>query len=397
MGPADIDTTFALEHRALLVSATALIADLKEFRGRLRPDAGVAHAQHFDFAERALALSLYLGPALDLAFTGDYLPAFAVLRGALEHHLTDRLLFLADRYKRVFTEVKKATYEHLEADRKSKKPGTEGIVKLEWKDGTVVMIRTGLHPSEPRPGAARSTISIYYFLLQEFDPFVGHPKQQPYLAREFTSVKQHTEHAQEQQVLYRQNLSWEQIKSNLVYNRRCTVQTVRRFEVHYQFLSAFVHSVPAGLKLVYGRNRPTVAPRYDHYASELVLLYINKIASEELKVLERMTRRAPPVGLTDWPSVEAHIKTADAVAAHLWFPGDRPHQFDYVAEANSRALRGDKPVPMNRRPTPAQLKEAQIRYYRNPLRRLIGTHQSFFEYTGFAYESPWPREDARFR
>jgi hypothetical protein len=40
---------------------------------------------------------------------------------------------------------------------------------------------------------------------------------------------------------------------------------------------------------------------------------------------------------------------------------------------------------------------SQIRYYRNPLRRLIRMHASFQELTGFAYRSPWPRQDARFR
>lgn len=392
MEPTNDERTFALEHRALLDSATALIRDLKEFRARLRPNAGVAHAQHFD-----LALSLYLGPALDLAFSGDYLPAFAVLRSAPEHHLTDRLLFLADRYKRVLTDVKKATYEQWEADRKSKKSGTEGIVKLEWKDGTVVMIRTGLHPTGGKKGRGATTISIYYFLLQEFDPFIGHPKQQAHLAREFASVEQHTTYAKEQQILYRQNLSWQQIKSNLVYNRLCTAEMVRRFEVHYQFLSAFVHPMPAGLELVYGHNHPTVAPRYDHFDSELVLLYINKIASEELKALQRMTRRSPTVALADSPSVEGRIRTADVVSSHLWFPGDDPHQYDCVQEANYRGFRRGKLVPANRRPTPGQLKMAQIRYYRNPLRRLVRMHGIAQELTGFAYISPWPRRDALFR
>lgn len=374
----------------------ALLADLGSFGSRLRPGR-VAHAQHGDLAERAVSLRMYLESSLYLAVQSEYMPAFAVVRAALEHHLTDRLLFLGRRYKRVHTGVKKATYEEWLGDWKGKKPGTEDIVRLEWRNGTVVVVRTGLHPTGGKKGPSGRTMSIYYFLLQDFDPFVGRPEEQRYLARGFTSIDQHIRHAANQQRLYGESLRWDGIKSNLAYNRLCSAEMLRRFEVHYRFLSAFVHPVPAGFDLIYGRNRPSGAPRYDHYASELVLLYINKIAAEELKALKRMAGRAPRVRLADWPTVEARVRTADAVAGHLWFPGDRPYHFDYVEEANSRGLRRGKLVPAHRRPTPSQLKVSQIRYYRNPLRRLIRMHASFQELTGFAYRSPWPRQDARFR
>jgi hypothetical protein len=392
----DSADTLAREHPALLDSAMALLADLGDFGSRLRPGR-VAHAQHGDFTERALSLRMYLESSLHLAVQDEYMPAFAVVRAALEHHLTDRLLFLARRYKRVLTGVKKATYEEWLGDWKGKKPGTEDIVKLEWRNGTVIVVRTGLHPTGGKKGPSERTLSIYYFLLQDFDPFVGRPEEQRYLARGFTSIDQHIRHAANQQRLYGESLRWDGIKSNLAYNRLCSAEMLRRFEVNYRFLSAFVHPLPAGFDLIYGRNRPSGAPRYDHYASELILLYINKIAADELKALKRMAGRPPRVQLGDWSSVEARVRRADAVAEHLWFPGDRPDHFDYVEEANSRGLRRGNLVPAQRRPTPSQLKVSQIRYYRNPLRRLIRMHTSFQELTGFAYRSPWPRQDARFR
>lgn len=209
------------EHLVLLESATAVLTDLGDFRTRLRPGR-VAHAQHDDFAERALSLRMYLVSALDLAFRNEYLPAFAVLRAALEHHLTDRLLFLARRYKRVLTGVKKATYEQWVAEWESSKPGTEDITKLEWKNGTVVIVRTGLHPTGGKKGPSGRTLSIYYFLLQDFDPFVGRPEEQRYLARDFTSLDQHVKHAANQQRLYGESLRWDGIKSNLAYNPGCS-------------------------------------------------------------------------------------------------------------------------------------------------------------------------------
>jgi hypothetical protein len=294
---------------------------------------------------------MYLSSALLLCQEDQYLAAFGVLRAAFEHHLTDRLLFLGRRYKRVYTQVKKADYEKLQSARRSGQPGTEDIVRMEWKDGTVVVIRTGLHPAGGTQGPRGRTLSIYYFLLQEFDPFVGHPREQAHLARGFTPIEHRIEEAEEQQGIYR-TLRWNEIKSNLAENRLCSKETLRRFEVHYRFLSAFVHPVPAGYDLVYGRNRPTGATRFDHYASELVLLYVNKLAAGELRFLTRMTSRPPSVRLYDWATVEAHIRAAETAAAHLWFPGDQPHNFDYVEEANSRACEEDGPSSATGAPAP---------------------------------------------
>ncbi len=42
--------------------------------------------------------------------------------------------------------------------------------------------------------------------------------------------------------------------------------------------------------------------------------------------------------------------------------------------------------------------EHEIRYYRDPMQRLVRLHSSFQEImTGLAYQSPWPRPDAQFR
>jgi hypothetical protein len=78
-----------------------------------------------------------------------------------------------------------------------------------------------------------------------------------------------------------------------IVRRLAGVTRLRRFEVHHRFLSAFVHPVPAGYDLVYGRNRPTEAPRYDHCAAEPAVLYVNELAASELKFLKRMTTRTP--------------------------------------------------------------------------------------------------------
>jgi hypothetical protein len=384
----------AREHAALLHTATDVVADLREFQRRLRRGR-VAHFQHDVFAERARSLSIYLSSALRLAIADEYISAYAVLRAALEHHLTDRLLFFANRYKQQYTRVKKADYQRLAREHAQGRPGTEEIVRITYSDGTMWVVRSGLHLRDEAGGSRRQTLSIYYFLLNDFDPFIGRPGEQAHLSRGFTPAEHRIRNAQDQQRMYAP-LRWPEIKANLRENRLCGEETLRRFEVHYRFLSAFVHPVPEGYDLVYGRNRPTGAPRYDHYAAELALLYINKLGAAELKSLKRMTARRPSVRLNGWAIAEVHIAAADAAAAHLWFPGvDEPHAYDRVAEANSRGMRsGGRLIPRDRRPAPDELKTRQVRYYRNPLERLIGMHQSFQELTGFPYISPWPRDDA---
>src|SRR5205085_2223558 len=51
--------------------------------------------------------------------------------------------------------------------------------------------------AEGGPRGPRSrTLSIYYLLLHEFDPFVGRPQEQAHLARGFTPIEHRVEHAQ---------------------------------------------------------------------------------------------------------------------------------------------------------------------------------------------------------
>ena len=121
---------------------------LANFRSFVVPR-GVQHMQHDDFAERALSLSLYLKTALGLAGQDQYLPAFAVIRSALEHHLTDRLLFLARLYLQFFEKVSQATYEGLLADLKKQAPSTENIIDMSWESGHLKVTRRGLQVSGP--------------------------------------------------------------------------------------------------------------------------------------------------------------------------------------------------------------------------------------------------------
>src|SRR5438067_647261 len=104
------------EHAMLSRTANRVVSDLHGFQGRLRRGR-VHHFHHDVFAERARSLAIYLSSALRLTHADEYISAYAVLRAALEHHLTDRLLFVGNRYTQQYNEVKRADYESLERDR----------------------------------------------------------------------------------------------------------------------------------------------------------------------------------------------------------------------------------------------------------------------------------------
>jgi hypothetical protein len=403
--PIEGEAAIAQDHGALLTSAQSLLSDIREFRGRFR-ETRESHAIHYDFVDRALSLEGYLSSSLSLAFVGSYMPAFALLRSALEHQLVDQLLFLARRYKRRASDVERTDFDKLHQNWKAGTPGTETITRLRWiskataPKGTFEIVRTGVHMEGGKKGRSARALSIYYGLLKEYDPFVGSPDDQRFLVREYGPLADHKKHAEEQRRIYYGDLKWEEIKSNLRLNRMFTETRLRQLNVHYRFLSACVHPWPAATNLVYGRARPR-RRGYDHYASELLLLYIVEIAAAELTALGKMATRTPRLKLAHWRTVVADIKTAKAATAYFWYPGGQPHDFDRVKEANARMWYATKDLPTQFPPKritkPDQLKDDQIGYYRNPFRRVIQMHIQGQELMGFTYVSLWPRADAQQR
>jgi hypothetical protein len=149
----------AREHATLLATAGDVLADLYGFRRRLRWGR-VQHHQHDVFAERGRSLAIYLSSALRLTEADEYISAYAVLRATLEHHLTDRLLFLGSRYTQQYTGVKKPDYLRLRRDWEKGVAGTETIVRITFNDGTMRVVRSGLHPRDETGTSLRRTLSI---------------------------------------------------------------------------------------------------------------------------------------------------------------------------------------------------------------------------------------------
>src|SRR6266536_222940 len=177
------------------------------------------------------------------------------------------------------------------------------------------------------------------------------------------------------------------LKASLRLNDLATDKQLEQFDVHYRFLSAFVHPLAEVTALLYGRNRPW--PAYDHYASELVLLYLNLLAARELTHFAQMASQAPSVEVAGWSETQRRCELADRLCSHLWFPGQGPHAYDRWRTANQRAFEIlGHPSRREEVTRPEDLNDTEVRYYRNPLQRLVEMHMSPIEMvTGFAYQS----------
>lgn len=389
----------AAEHPSLLQSAVDLTAHLGTARGRLVPMANTTYGQHVDFGERVWSLHVYLQGALALLDHDLYLPALVTIRSALEHHVQDHLLFLGNRYKAIVRDVTDETLAEWQQAIADGREDFHGILEARRVDADrVQVVRSGPHFTGQGRGLDAPGLSIYYsIILDRHDPFTGGKNAQPFIGQWPRSQDARHRRAAQAADTWWRFLRWNQLMDNLRLNEFFTDRELARFDVHYSFLSAFTHPSVGALKAVAGRNSPATL-RYDHYVSELILLYLITIARLELGVFEEMTRRDPVVNLAGWDEVRADTERGDARAAHLWFPRGSPHPFDRVQEANRRGQGADgRLLTVEERPKPQDLADDDILYYANPLRRLINLHTGQNEMTGFPYISPWQRPDAMLR
>ena len=74
------------------------------------------HMQHVDHAKRAGQLANHLRSVLVLSDARLYPSALVVVRAALEHHLMDRLILLANRHIVTYTKAKKKDAARWETD-----------------------------------------------------------------------------------------------------------------------------------------------------------------------------------------------------------------------------------------------------------------------------------------
>jgi hypothetical protein len=121
------------------------------------------------------------------------------------------------------------------------------------------------------------------------------------------------------------------------------------------------------------------------------------IAAAELEAYGRMTRRTPAIGLSRWDDVMLDVREARLASSYFWFLGDGPTMLDRIDTVHTPRGR-QKPKVGRPDIDPARLPDSKVKYYSDPMERLVRLHQSWQELTsGLYFKSPFEREDARFR
>ena len=106
------------EHPTLASVAFEMLDLISDISNLVHPaPEGSVWMQHIEFADRSEELAEHLRSALLLSESRLFPSALAVTRTALEHHLLDRLLLLADRYEETirpvdFTQIEQWEREH---------------------------------------------------------------------------------------------------------------------------------------------------------------------------------------------------------------------------------------------------------------------------------------------
>jgi hypothetical protein len=314
------------EHTELLSTAQGLAAELRRLRERLEHDPKTEYIQHRDFANRARNFADYLSSVILLTKTDTYAPAFANMRTALEHVLVDHLLFSGQRFIRIIVDVPAPTWAEWQRQQSS---GEAFSNILDWrrkKDGVVEITYKDFR-SEPDENGKSYLLSPHYVVIGRFRPYWGPASVQDQFNDGLSDGEGEKRFAKENALIYHAYLDWRSIKKNLLLNDFADETVINQLEVHYRFLSAFVHPISNVTEVIYGRN-VFDTPTYDHYSSELALLYVIAFAVKEIWNFHEMTERYPSVGIGEWQTTESLCREASDKISYLWFPGQPPHQYD---------------------------------------------------------------------
>ena len=381
------------DHGDLPLHAARLVEHLESVRGRFVASR-VGHQQHNDSAERSKLLADQLRASLLLAERAHYATGFTTIRTALEHHLVDRLLFLANRYLQVYP-VKKADIPAEVARLTALKAGPRpDLARWEVVNGKMNVVVRGLYMSGSL--GRGQTLSPYFFVVDEYDPFTGRPRDIGRLAGAFRPIGERRKWAEQSRAVWESLFVYAKLRRNLLLNHLVTNGVALQLDVHYAFLSAFAHGMNRAYELVYGRNQPSSIGRRDHYANELLLLYVVAIAAAELDAFARMAARTPRLHLA-WDTVATDVTAARAATSYFWFLHGEPQLLDRINEVHTRLSRRRAPwgTPSL---DPMTLSPVRVRYYTNPLKRLVELHRGFHEMTtGLGFEPLFPRDDAGWR
>ena len=296
--------------------------------GPVRTDDDVMRQRrrHIQLAvQRVTGLGVYLHGALLTAERALYEPSFAQIRGALEHHTFDKLLFLSERQRSPGEQT-----NLIELEKSLARQGTT-LAERTQGDLDIVRDRNGKLIMVSR----EEHISPYFFEARAYLPFRGDvsPEQGEYW--------------REHRSFWRDRLSWRKLSEDLEIVGLATSSEVDALRHHYDFVSAFVHPVSFSASERFTETG-TNGSRYSHCGSELLLSYICHLACGELQAFARLVGKYPEARLDGWPEIERDLERADGVV-HFVADEAAPADTDPLSHLEELHRRGQTTTPCSYR------------------------------------------------
>ncbi|MGD9115580.1 MAG: hypothetical protein PVJ61_00135 [Dehalococcoidia bacterium] len=409
----DIATQTLKEHQRLIDLVTELIVTIKKLSQDVQwgDSAWMHDYQYLDFLKvQALSLENVMGNTLQ----GYYRDSYHLIRMIFEGYFTLALISTCDKYPLRRKIVKGKDEPSLEYTRARCAKEAHDIfgdnlleIRTEDNGKTMVAVVRGVPVVNDSKEATEVVIPYYYGAWQEFQPVEYHLKKRGVIKKYSTprfllgkwAAAPNTQNdlRDKYEALHRYYLTFDRMLENLCLNGILNKSTTTRVLVHYNFLSNFSHCTSESIRVVSERrlhqlSHDGLSNAYDHYLSELALLYTCHLLSMHLQHSIHYFRWRNIKLKNEIKVYRSLCKKVEVNFGYFWFIFNKPHQYDRYVHANRKC--NYKKRLFYR---PEDIRLGDVRYYENPLDRLKQLHQSQSELTsGNSFTSPFPRRNARF-
>lgn len=383
------------EHEKLIALVNKMVDNVFKISNKIKSKTDISYEEDGFFLRFLNYQGISSLSVRDLIFDGKYVDAFRIIRCIFENHLLNLLMMKGELYERTLKVIPETkTYREVcgEAISKLEEEHKKGIGKNiisvvptnDYKH--LIVTYRGLTDSQDN----NDLISYYYFAFQEYDSEIHIVGKIPEINEKsfYPEINKKWQKCHEELSKY---LSFSGMKKALLLNKIYTEQEWGRISVHYQFLSTFIHPNKKSMGVIEGNvinsyvNSPEEICNYDHYLSELALLYVAFHLKYFLEEIIGYLSRNFNIDEEFKKSLFEGFEDFN----YFWFLKESPHAYDeheYLTIKNHAKQMRDFEL------------DGKIPYYKNPLQRLVGLHTSKYELTtGSVYNSPFPRKDALFK
>ncbi len=407
----DIASQTLKEHQHLVNVIDELITALRELPNDVQwgDSSWMEDMEILDFI-RIQTLSLQ--NAKNNTIEGYYRDVYHLIRMIFEGYFILRLISTCDKYPiRIMVKRGKNDPDLNHAKNRiiqqvQKNFGNSLITTYMESNNVIVAVVRGVTVVDGKGQDTGVTIPYYYGAWHQFRPLEYHLKRETlqdrlptlrFLTGEWASMTRKTESEvnKDYGVLYKYFLTFDRILENLRLNGVLNKKTTTRVLVHYNFLSNFSHSTSDSLSIIkerkfYQTNPDGLDIVYNHYLSELALLYICHLLSMHLQHAIYYLRWRGIKLKNENKFYRPLCKKVECDFGYFWFIFNKPHQYDRYNHANHKCNYKKKLFYR-----PEDIRLGDVRYYDNPLYRLKQLHQSQRELlTGNVFVSSFPRNDA---